>query len=184
MNLKTGDVEGTATEITFDYEAIPASTEAFPVTGYEYLAMNYLLVDKEQQLVEVDFSITDGTTTDNRTVGSVPVRRNYRTNIYGKLLTSKYDVNVEIKPGFDPNEYLIYNVVVNGVSYNDLATAMAKAAELNKPVEFIENVTIDADNTITVEAGREVTLNLNGYVLSGITDNFFPFFLFLCYSAS
>ncbi|MBO5901566.1 MAG: hypothetical protein J6Q36_04020 [Alistipes sp.] len=144
--------------------------ETFPVAGYEYLAMNYLLVASDKETVEVEFTYTDGTNEKTRTVGSVPVQRNYRTNIYGNLLTSDVDINVVIEPEYNEPDYSLYNVVVDEVSYTDFAEAVAKAMELNKPVEFIQNVAIDADETITVPAGKELTLNLNGYTLSGVSD--------------
>lgn len=75
--------------------------ETFPVAGNEYLAMNYLLVGTEKSVVDIEFTYTDGSNAKTRTVGSVPVQRNYRTNIYGNLLTSEVDINVEIKPGYD-----------------------------------------------------------------------------------
>ena len=144
--------------------------EIFPVAGNEYLAMNYLLVDSDKEVVDVEFTYTDGSNAKTRTVGSVPVQRNYRTNIYGNLLTSQVDINVEIVPVYEEPDYSIYNVVVDGVSYDDFRAAVAKAMELDKPVEFIQNVSIDADETIIVPAGKELTLNLNGYTLSGVTD--------------
>ena len=102
LNLWNDKVEGTDAVITFDYAAIP-TTETFPVTGYEYLAMNYLLVDSEKEVVDIEFGYKETSTGDakTRTVGSVPVQRNYRTNIYGQLLTSDVDINVEIKPEYE-----------------------------------------------------------------------------------
>ena len=76
--------------------------EIFPVTGYEYMAMNYLLCPEDKELVDVEFDFfADNREAKKRKYASVPVRRNWRTNIYGQLITSDVDVKVEIIPGFD-----------------------------------------------------------------------------------
>ena len=169
LNLATGAV---ANEVApyFDFTDIKKD-ETFPVAGNEYLAMNYLLVASIKSLVEVEFTYTDGSNAKTRTVGSVPVQRNYRTNLYGKLLTSNVDINVAIEPDYAEHDYNIYNVVVDQVSYDDFATAVAKAMELNKPVEFVQDVKLAAGNTITVPAGKTLTLNLNSFTLSGADTN-------------
>ena len=59
LNLATGDVDN-ATEVTFASADIKKD-ETFPVTGHEYLAMNYLLVAKDKEVVDVEFTYTDGT---------------------------------------------------------------------------------------------------------------------------
>ena len=106
LYLVDGDVDGQATQ-TFALANIKKD-ETFPVAGNEYLAMNYLLVAKDKEVVDVEFTYTDGTNAKTRTVGSVPVQRNYRTNIYGKLLTSEVDINVEIKPEYETPDNLVY----------------------------------------------------------------------------
>ena len=68
-------------------------------------------------------------------------------------------------PQFEP-----YFVEVNGVNYDNFADAVAIAMESNKPVKFFQHVAIDADTTIAVPAGKTLTLNLNGYTLTGVTD--------------
>ena len=170
LNLETGVASGDV-DAEFGAYAVPTG-EDFPVAGYDYLAMSYVLVGKDQAACDVTYTIeaTDGTIIPN-TIGAVPMRANYRTNIYGKLLTSKTDINVEINPDYNEPDYSVYNVMVDGVSYVDFAVAVAKAMELNKPIEFVQNVTIDADETITVPAGKVLTLNLNGHTLSGVTDD-------------
>ena len=112
FNLLSGEVdEETEAEVTFDYGTID-TTEEFPVGGYEYIAMNYLLVGTEKSVVDVEFSYWDEDyDAKTRSVGSVPVERNYRTNIYGKIFTSTTDLNVTIDPvysGENNNEHLYH----------------------------------------------------------------------------
>ena len=108
LNLATG-VVGNEVEANFGLAEIKKD-ETFPVNGYEYLSMNYLLVQEEKALVEIEFGYTetDATAAKTRTVGSVPVQRNYRTNIYGNILTSEVDINVEIKPEYETPDNLVY----------------------------------------------------------------------------
>lgn len=100
LNFVDGTVEGDVTA-TFALADINKN-EAFPVAGNKYLAMNYVLVPADKQLVDVAFTYTDNNLPEKeREVSAVPVQRNYRTNIYGKLLTSVVDINVEIKPAYE-----------------------------------------------------------------------------------
>ena len=99
LNLGTGEVGG-KTDVTFACAPINKK-ETFPVADNEYIAMNYLLVAEDKELVEVVFTHSNESKKKTRTVGSVPVQRNYRTNLYGKLLTSEVDINVEIVEDFD-----------------------------------------------------------------------------------
>lgn len=109
FSLMDGDVTGNGdVEVTF--EGLPSTTENFPVTfkagdketSFNYLAMNYLLVPSDRSLVDISMKVEDETYVHS--YPNVPVRKNYRTNIYGKLLTNGSDYNVEIKPGFTGEE--------------------------------------------------------------------------------
>ena len=106
LNLATGEV-GEPNEITFSSANIP-SGETFPVNGYEYMAMNYLLVAADKTVVDIDFTYTDGSNAKTRTVGSVPVQRNYRTNIYGSILTSVVGFDVIINPDYNEPNHDVY----------------------------------------------------------------------------
>ena len=154
LNLWDGEVSG-ETEVTYDYAAI-AKNEAFPVAGYEYLAMNYLLVAADKTLVDVEFAYTetDATAAKTRTVGSVPVQRNYRTNIYGNLLTSDVDINVEIKPEYDEPAY---------------DASLQYAVENGGEVTLSQDVVLE--NPLKVKAGKVVVIDLNGYTISGTDKN-------------
>ncbi|MBQ5691060.1 MAG: hypothetical protein IIV24_06160, partial [Alistipes sp.] len=169
LNLETGVASGNVTA-TFTAATVPSSDttapeyEKFPVDGYNYLAMSYVLVDNSTYDVEYTVTAVDGTAISH-TVGSVPMKTNHRTNIYGKLLTSTTDINVNINADYETPNYNLYNVVVDGVSYDDFRAAVTKALELNKPIEFIQDVTINVDETITIPAGQTLSLHLNGFTL-------------------
>ena len=150
LNFATGAVDG-ETSVTFGENAIPTS-ETFPVLGYEYLAMNYLLVATDKALVEVEFTYTDGSNAKTRTVGSVPVQRNYRTNIYGNILTSSVDVNVEIEPDYDEPDYEL--------------DALQKAAAFGGEVTLTEDV--ELDKPLNIQAN--MVINLNGKTISGAIE--------------
>ena len=108
MNLMTGIPDpSTSTEVTFGLNDIP--DESFTVDGrtFHYLALNYLLVSDQKGLVKCEFTCTDGAgaTIDTRTIDNVPVQRNYRTNIFGSLLTGSVDLGITIDPNFTTPDY-------------------------------------------------------------------------------
>ena len=148
LNFFDGTVDD-ETAVTFGENAIPAG-ETFPVSGYDYLAMNYLLVDADKATVEVEFTYTDGSNAKTRTVGSVPVQRNYRTNIYGNILTSDVDLNVVIKPEYNEPDYE--------------ADELQKAAAFGGEVTLAEDVVLE--NPLEIQAN--MVLNLGGKTLTGV----------------
>ena len=162
------------TEAVFAANAIPEG-EQFPVAGYEYLAMNYLLVNTEKEVVDVEFTYADASNdAKTRTVGSVPVQRNYRTNIYGQLLTSDVDINVEIKPEYENDDKYgaidgqVYVKVSNALEFNE--------AFVDENVDIIiltEDIVLDesltragVDPELVVSKGKAVTIDLAGNKLS------------------
>ena len=80
-----------------------------------------------------------------------------------------FDATVEDWDDTSAPAYEPYKVEVAGVSYDNLAEACGVAMDSNNPVNFFQHVVVDADNTITVPAGKTLTLNLNGYTLTGVT---------------
>ena len=146
LNFFDGTVTGDDEARVFASAAIPAGQE-FPVAGYEYLAMNYLLVGADKTVVDVEFTYTDGSDAKTRTVGSVPVQRNYRTNIYGQLLTSDVDVNVEIEPDYQGSH---------------VAEALFLAAAVGGEVNLTEDVVL----TAPLEVQANMVINLNGNTIS------------------
>ena len=76
--------------------------------GYTYLSMNYIFVLSEKESVDVEYNFTGNRATDNFkfpftkvVIPSVPLKRNYRTNILGKLLTQAADFEVVLEKEFE-----------------------------------------------------------------------------------
>lgn len=89
-------------EVDVDRDGTIANTEKF-----KYLALNYLLVGDagtEKSLTDVEFvwENSDASKTNNPTTyfKNIPVQRNYRTNIIGKLLTNPATFNIVIDADF------------------------------------------------------------------------------------
>lgn len=80
----------------------------FPVKGYGNLTSVYILAGTQdkQVLSGGSYEITNGTTLVRSVpMQNVPVRMNYRTNIYGSLLTTQTPVTVDLEPAFNPDSY-------------------------------------------------------------------------------
>ena len=86
-------VDGSATGIsyvTFALNTRPDTSRTFPVDGYKYLTMNYILVgtNEVKSDVELFYAAENGNNLQQRTFSNVPLQRNHRTNIYGALLSN------------------------------------------------------------------------------------------------
>ena len=152
LNLATGEVADEA-DRTFTMKAIPTASDGeFPVAGgYKYLSMGYLLVGADKATVDVAFNYGGP---QNRTFTNVPVQRNYRTNIYGSLLTNTTDFNVVIEPAFATTNYNL--------------GALYTASQIGGAVTLSDNV--DFDRTIAVQPGKTMSVNLNGKTVKNTTD--------------
>ena len=150
-----GETEGT---VTFD--TAPAQTTT------DVLAVNYLFTGGEKSLVDVVFSYTDlnnKVSAEGRTMefASVPVQRNYRTNIVGSLLTSDGKFNIEILPEFEgeENDDRIFNAT-------DLQAALDAAPE-NATTVIALGANIEANITDIQKPGRKIVIRGCGYKYNG-----------------
>lgn len=157
LNLVTGAIEGEA-ELSYDYNALAAGKMTIKGKDYDYLAMNYLLVN-EKKTVEVGFGVKS-TKNEERaiTFNNVPVQRNFRTNIYGSLLTNALNVNVEIIPGFNEPDYEVVGV-------SDAETLVSELTAGNN-VALTADINLDQAVILNL-AGKEATIDLNGHNIIG-----------------
>ena len=93
---------------------------------------------------------------------NVPVQRNYRTNIYGNIYTSQSDWTVEIKPEFGGENNL---EVVAVATEAELTAAITKGGLIT----LADDITIS--ETMNILADKNVTINLNGKILTNKLDN-------------
>lgn len=104
MDGEQGDVaKDSKKDAVFALADLPAAGETFPVTdpaNIKYLSMNYILVPADKMTTSVTFSCNDTDYTPY-TFENVPFQRNYRTNIYGRLLTAPAEFQVVIDPSFE-----------------------------------------------------------------------------------
>lgn len=131
LNLYDGKVSND-TGLTYAMANIPGEEETFPVDGVKYLSMNYLLVDAEKELVDVEFTVSNGSHTITREYTAVPVQRNYRTNIYGKILTDPADFNIIIEEEYEKPDYEVVvwdGKTVTKPASNDAEWTVSTAAE-------------------------------------------------------
>jgi len=147
FDLLTGEVKGEAATVTFAEKARPVG-ETFPVANYEYMSMNYILVPSAQSsLVEAVLTPSNGTTASEAVkVANMPVQANYRTNIYGALLT----VPGEFQIVKDPNWVGDNKVEFDAEGYR-MTSSLAEAQELLK--EGQASVAVDG-SLVNAATGR------------------------------
>lgn len=169
LNLLDGTVDGEK-EITFTAKSNTAESSIdFPVAGYDNLAMSYMLVGLDKKVVDIEFTYYLGEMQETRTIGSVPVQRNYKTNIYGSILTKEVDVNVNLED-FWGEENVDTNLpeIAEGVKADVAEVADATIFYVDKAIglEWI------AANVGTTEgfADKKVILTAD-FDLTGVTTN-------------
>lgn len=156
LNLATGEVSDEA-DRTFTMKAIPTASDGeFPVAGgYKYLSMDYLLVGADKATVDVAFNYGGP---QSRTFTNVPVQRNYRTNIYGSLLTNTTDFNVVIEPAFS-GEFAYEVVSVSTFAALKAAATAGGDVKLESAIDFTQVVTVDNNKTLTVDLNKQNVAN-------------------------
>ena len=178
--------DNVADEMVFELNDIPTERLKADINSdgtneeYRYLALNYLLVgdkNSEKSLTNIKF-MWEGTDRETNAdaiteFNNIPVQRNYRTNIIGKLLTSPADFNISIDATFtgDNNkthpDYNIHKVF----NAKDLQTAIDAAATAGD-YTFYLGADIVGDVTILQKEGVNIVIDGANYKWDGtITIN-------------
>ena len=178
FDLVTGNgVNASNTGVTFTSAPKQGGTI---LSSYDLLAVNYLFTGGEKQLVNVKFTYTDreikgGNAGRTAEYNSVPVQRNYRTNIIGSLLTSDGKFNIEIKPGFGGTETFDAPSEWDGVSTETPAADADGVIRINSAEEFVGLMEVTGNSIFIGKTIRlELDIDLKGNEIKGIggDDNF------------
>lgn len=179
INLLTGEVGGEQT-VEYGFDIIPAQF-ATPETldvdldkdgtkeNYVYLSMSYILANDETTgyaktaLEDLDFTfapISGNNINFSEGLNAVPVQRNWRTNIIGKILTGDVTFNITIDPIYDGeyNNGEAQPVNINGVYYATIQDAVNNV----KDGDVIKVATGKYTEVVKVASGKNFTLEAAG----------------------
>lgn len=159
INLLTGEATGSE-QVEYALNDIP--TEKLSVKNgegaaveYHYLSMSYILTGAEKSVLEslaFTFKYADNTEfVFSQGLNNVPVQRNWRTNILGKLLNGQMDFTIVINPNYDGE-------------FNDFERLEELLAQGGNVV-LDKDVTFSAEKSLVIPRGVKVNLNLNGHQL-------------------
>lgn len=179
INLLTGEVEGEET-VEYGFATIPTqftTPETLDVDldkdgtkeKYVYLSMSYILANDattgyaKATLEDLDFTFAPKSGNNinfSEGLNAVPVQRNWRTNIIGKILTGDVTFNITIDPIYDGeyNNGEAQPVNINGVYYATIQDAVNNV----KDGEVIKVATGTYTEVVKVTDGKNFTLEAAG----------------------
>lgn len=180
LNLLTGDADGEKVSVAVNRKLAPIEAQygTFPVDGYDWLKMAYILVPKDAETIDCtlkSYNTSSSSATPIATipVSNVPVQRNYRTNIYGALLTNKADITVTKEPifaGYNDRELWDGSVTTIQADADNVYT-------INIPSElaYIAKIVNGGSNLAgyTVRLNRDIDLNNLNWTPIGTTGKEF-----------
>lgn len=163
LNLLDGTVADPV-DVTFNFADIPTDALSVDLDGegpedYKYLSMNYILPydattgDASTTLEDLEFTFSPETGNDitlAEGLDAVPVQRNWRTNIVGRILSGNLDINISIDPDFNDDNN---NEIWDGNTTNEpestetewIVSSAAEWAYLKQYGTQGKNIKLDAD---------------------------------------
>ena len=169
------------TEVSYELANIPSEPAILQVDtdgdgikeDYNWLSMSYILPSaaptgyEKAALENVAFVFaSNGEPIEfNQGLNNVPVQRNWRTNIVGKILTGNITFNIVIDEEFeDDHNVVLPYATIGDVVYKSFAEAMA-AVQDGETIKLEGETTLDgvADGNLFTIEGKSITIDLNGY---------------------
>ena len=178
INLLTGEVGPEEEDVVVEYlpANIPSETLSVDTDGdgekepFVWLSMSYILVadrsgvepfGAQSTTESMSFTFTPEAGTaivlaDG--LSSVPVQRNWRTNIVGRILTGETAFNITVDPTYD-NDYK-HKPVINVSNSEELYAAFVECGS----VKLLSDIVID--KRVELKEGDEVYLDMNGKTIT------------------
>ena len=164
LNLLNGTVS-VPVDVTFDFANIPTDDLSVDLDGdgtaetFKYLSMNYILPfdeltgESSTTLNDLEFTfrpVAGNDITLTKGLDAVPVQRNWRTNIVGRILSGNLDIKISIDPGFNGDNN---NEIWDGNTTNEpestetewIVSSAAEWAYLKQYGTQGKNIKLDAD---------------------------------------
>ncbi len=164
LNLLDGTVADPK-DVTFDFANIPTDDLSVDLNGdgtaetFKYLSMNYILPfdettgESSTTLNDLEFTfrpLAGNDITLTKGLDAVPVQRNWRTNIVGRILSGDLSLNISIDPGFNGDNN---NEIWDGNTTNEpestetewIVSSAAEWAYLKQYGTQGKNIKLDAD---------------------------------------
>ena len=169
IDLMTGELSDPAADLTYSAAVAPHNA----ATGH--LTFDYLLATDVEDAI-ADFTMNFYTTADGNTpaadpytFSSIPVRRNYITNVRGNLLTDRTAVTVDVVPAFSNAANPIeINLVEAGSTVNmpdeDIVVNIPEGT-----LTSAEEYSISAKSVVLVGEGADAGDNIIESVMMNIT---------------
>lgn len=183
LNLISGTVDGSEEIIyTLDAGALynPNPDQTLTVEGndYKWLSMCYVLPNSDPAtatLVATNFTFQtgQGTITLSEGLDNTPIRRNYRTNIIGKVLSSDVDFRVNIDADFQTPDYnvTIWDGESIAPAIDETGAYVIKNASnwvwLTERDTYGKNIKLDADLNFGGKAVKSLVLTGNTSTIDG-----------------
>lgn len=186
LNLLTGVYTPAAANETYTFEVskineIDNNLNPFPEVNapgtFSYLDMNFFLVMPTKNVTEDDATLVDATflitgknnkEVNNLGLSNIPMRANYRTNVYGALLTTLQQFNVTIDPAFEKPDY-IYTLWDGTVVKPTITNGKAV---INSPAELagLQQLIAEGNNLEGVTVTLNADMDLQGKNWTPIAD--------------
>ena len=177
FNPFDGTVSADMTEVTYRADSPYYNTATVTTATQHTLVMNYLFAAEGDQTILPSVKMTAKLTVDAEIeVANVPVRRNYRTNIIGNLLTEQTDYTITVDPawsGATDVEWVSVATVAkaNEALQNGKTNVAIESVETDGSVIEIPQTNASIGITLPSNNAKAVTIKYKTLSTSGQTPN-------------